>query len=398
MEKTLTFKSFIIALGIGLFGAFAGAYSTVLLIPAAAGAVYLGVRHGIFHAAAAALFTMLGIFFAHLGNDITMYVLWSAYSFSVIFTIAAFRIMLPYRMITLVLGAAALIALYIGFGLPSLLAGKAPFEGLLERLRDFDEYYRSMGYVIEDIAELRESIPNTFYGMLVIFAEAAAFFTVILSRRFCKLSNAEIRPMARFREWQLPSSLKLGIPVFAAAIIIMYAAKFNGASVVTYTVLSMLLPMLAAAGIATAMYVASRGRSKVPLTAKLFAVLAVVMSPYFMALVGTVDLYAGIRRRLIRTDRLIKEAFEKANREKSNTVVVDFGDGNGPQIIARRKDAAFFDSMPDDDSDETESKADIDNSTEQYGDAAEKHDEKKPLGDTAEQADTDENTDGGEKQ
>ena len=391
MEKTATFKSFIIALAIGLFGAFAGAYSITLLILAAAGTVYLGVRHGIFHAAAAALFTMLGIFFAHLGNDITMYSIWGAYSFSVIFTITAFRLKLPYRTVTAVLAVAALIALYVGFGLPSLLEGKAPFEGILERLRYFDEYYRSMGYVIEDIAELRESIPTTFYGMLVLFAEAAAFFTVILSRLFCKLSNADIRPMARFREWQLPSSLKLGIPVFAAALIVLYAAKSNAAPVALYTVLSMLLPMLAAAGIATAMYLASRGRSTVSLPVKLFVILAAVMSPYFMALLGAIDLYAGIRRRLIRNDRLIREAFEKASREKSNTVVVDFGDGNGPQIIARRKDSAFFDHVLDDD-EEAASDA------QSGSDGGETKPNEERSGETAgKPTDTDENTHGGEE-
>lgn len=391
MEKTATFKSFIIALAIGLFGAFAGAYSITLLILAAAGTVYLGVRHGIFHAAAAALFTMLGIFFAHLGNDITMYSIWGAYSFSVIFTITAFRLKLPYRTVTAVLAVAALIALYVGFGLPSLLEGKAPFEGILERLRYFDEYYRSMGYVIEDIAELRESIPTTFYGMLVLFAEAAAFFTVILSRLFCKLSNADIRPMARFREWQLPSSLKLGIPVFAAALIVLYAAKSNAAPVALYTVLSMLLPMLAAAGIATAMYLASRGRSTVSLPVKLFVILAAVMSPYFMALLGAIDLYAGIRRRLIRNDRLIREAFEKASREKSNTVVVDFGDGNGPQIIARRKDSAFFDHVLDDE-DEAASDA------QSGSDGGETKPNEERSGETAgKPTDTDENTHGGEE-
>ncbi|MBR5947356.1 MAG: DUF2232 domain-containing protein [Clostridia bacterium] len=387
MEKTVTFKSFIAALAIGLFGAFAGAYSILLLIPAAAGTIYLGVRYGAFHAAAAALFTLLGIFFTHLGDDPAMYSIWGAYSFFVMFTIAGFKFKLPYRVIALVLAAAALISLYLCFGLPSLLAGKAPYDGILEKLRYFDEYYRSMGYVIEDIAELRESIPTTFYGMLVLFAEAASFMTVILSHWFLKSAKADIREMARFREWQLPASLKFGIPVFAAAIVVMYAANMSGAPVALFTVLYMLLPVLAAAGMATAMYIASRGRSTVAFPIKLFVVLAAVMSPYFMALLGAIDLYAGIRRRLIRTDRLIKEAFEKATREKSSTVTVDFGDGNGPQIIARRKDSAFFDNAHDD-----ESEGDNDNDGE------------KPLGDPADgshdsSTDTDknENTDGGEE-
>ncbi len=372
MEKSASFKNFIIALLIGLGGAFAGAFSPVLLIAAAAGMTFLYVCLGKSYAFIAAFFTLLGIFFGHLGNDVTMYALWGAFSFFAMFTALGFARRVPYRFIAFALAAAGLIALYLGIGLPSLILGKAPYEGILDMLRSLNEYYSAAGYASEGLNEIIEALPTMFYGMLVLFAEAAAFFTVTLAHLFCSLAKADIRPMARFREWQLPFGLRIGIPVFAAAIIIMYAAGFGAAPVVLSTVLYMLLPPLAAAGAATVVYVASRGRDAVSLPVRIFVIFAALLSPYFMAIVGAVDLYAGIRRRLIRTDRLIREAFEKANREHSNTVTVDFGDGNGPRIIAVRKTSeAFFDNESDDENGESgENGENGENAPQNAGDGA----------------------------
>ena len=83
---------------------------------------------------------------------------------------------------------------------------------------------------------------------------------------------------------------------------------------------------------------------------KAFAFVALFVAPFFTALIGVFDLYAGLRRRMLKVDRLVKEAFEKAEKEKRNTVTVDFGDGRGPQVIAVRKkriEAAFFDAASD---------------------------------------------------
>lgn len=396
MQKTASFKTFLLALLIGLGGALAGAFSPVLLVPAAAATVFLGVRYGRSYAAVPFAFTLLAIFLAHIGDNIIMYALWCSYAFFCVFCYKAFVMRAPYRITALVLAAAALIALYLGIGLPSLLAGKAPYDGILDGLRLIDEYYRASGYLLEDIAALRDTIPNTFYGILIMLAEAAAFGTVILAYKFSKAAKAELRPMARFREWQLPPSLKLGIIVFAAAIIIMYAAKFNGAPVVLYAVLYMLLPLLVAMGIATALYLASRGRDRIPVFVRIFVIMAAVISPYMLAIFGAIDLFAGIRRKLIRTDRLIKEAFEKAKRENSSVVTVDFGDGNGPQIIARRKDSAFFDYRIDDDEAESGNGAGSAEDPAQTGDNA-PNAENGPAPNGSDATNTDENPDGGEE-
>ena len=402
MEKTASFKKFIFALLFGLAGAFAGAYSVLLLPLAAAVTVYSGVRWGRIYAAVPFIFTLVAIFFSRLGDDFALYSLCCAFTVFTLFTYTAFTLRLPYRLTALVLAAAALLALYAALALPSVLAGKAPYDGVIESLRTMDAYYRSAGYVIEDIAELRDSIPNLFYGMLILAAEAASFATVTLSYKFLKSTGA-VRPMARFREWQLPQSLKLGLPVFAAAVAIMYAAGSAAAPVLLYTLLYALLPLLAAGGIATALYLALRGRDRFSLPIALLVAFMTVMSPYFMAILGTVDLYAGIRRRMIRTDRLIREAFEKANRDKSSTVTVDFGDGNGPQIIARRRDDAFFDHVLKDEegenaADSSGEKAEDAEKTDNgdNGDNNENSDTNEPDGAAEGTTKTNENSTGGE--
>lgn len=405
MEKTASFKNFIFALLIALGGAAAGVLSPALLVFAAAGTVFLAVRYGKSYAAVPFVFTLIAVFLSHLGNDIMLYTICCAFIIFCLVAYGGFALRLPYRIIALALAFFALIALYLAFGLPSLLAGKPPYEGILSSLRTLDEQYRSMGYIVEDIVLMRESLPDIFYGMLIMLAEAAAFATVFLSCMLCRLSKSGVRTMARFREWQLPSNLKLGVPVFAAAIIIMYAAKLNGATVILYTVLYMLLPLFAAAGVATVCYLASRGRERLTVPAKILITLAAVLSPYMMALLGVIDLYAGIRRKLIRTDRLIKEAFEKARREKSSVVTVDFGDGNGPQIIARRKDSAFFDHMiedgaddDDDEDDEADGKSDDEPMSGSEKAAISDASESETPADTDKNTtNTDKNSDGGEE-
>ena len=107
---------------------------------------------------------------------------------------------------------------------------------------------------------------------------------------------------------------------------------------------------------------------KTPFSAKRFwkAMLAgipALLMPLFTAVIGVIDLYAGIRRKFIKTDKLIREAFERAEKTRSNTVTVDFGDGRGPQVIAVRKkdhDGAFFDGQ----SEKTETEAPEDKETD----------------------------------
>ena len=147
----------------------------------------------------------------------------------------------------------------------------------------------------------------------------------------------------------------------------MFIARFAGASTMLYTVAYMLLPLFGATGLGCMLFVAER-RGKGFLT--VIAILMTVMAPFFTALLGVFDLYSGLRKRMQRMDRLVKEAFERAEKENRNTVTVDFGDGRGPQVIAVRKnrvDDAFF----DDRSGEEQEKNEPENGTDEGPDNGE---------------------------
>ena len=295
------------------------------------------------YCAVAAVLMVGGVAAAYSSELWSMIAVGLAAALSAAFLTASLRKKLPYRICALVLAVLAFAALYLSLSLPSLLAGKEPYQGILdqiERIKALD----TNGYLTEDLGAVGETVPYAYFGVLILLAEGAALLELLIARRLCLWCKAELRPMANFREWQLPNSLKIGLPVLAGGIILLYIVKFGGAQTVLFTALYMLLPLLIAAGAACLVYLFSRRGKSVFFT--ILVIFSVVLMPYFAALIGTADLYFGIRRRLILADKLIREAFEKAERNNSNTVTVDFNDGRGPQVIAvRRKRTAdaFFD-------------------------------------------------------
>ena len=342
-KEAFSFKRFIFALLIGLAGAVAGAFLPGMLVAAVALVAYIGVCWGYSYAAIALVFTAGGAVLGNLSEPVSMAALGALSVGASVFLIAGLKRKWPYRSIVFVLALASLAAMYLSIGLPQVIAGKEPYAGVVESLKSFGELYGDSAVLREEIAGMADTVPLVFYGILINFAEAAAFFTVIFAKLLCTAGKAELRPMARFREWQLPSSLKIGLPVLAVGIVIMFIARFAGASTMLYTVAYMLLPLFGATGLGCMLFVAER-RGKGFLT--VIAILMTVMAPFFTALLGVFDLYSGLRKRMQRMDRLVKEAFERAEKENRNTVTVDFGDGRGPQVIAVRKnrvDDAFFD-------------------------------------------------------
>lgn len=344
MKTEFSFKKFIWALLIGLGGALAANFNLPLLIPAAAAIGFMGACWGVSYALVALAFTAGGAALEFSTDLISLISAEAAIVLPSVMLIVGLRKKLPYRLITAAIAVIVLAALYCGLSLPGIIAGGEPFDWALELLDGYRAIGEQYGYVPTGLVELHDMLPVVYYGVLIIIAEGAAFIMVLLSKLFCGKKNEAVRPMARFIEWHLPSSLRIGLPVLAAGILIMYVARFGGAPTMLATVGYMLLPLLVAGGLATLIYVVTRRPGS-----GFYVVLAVLISvlmPLFAAAIGVIDLYAGVRRRFMRTDKLIREAFERAEKTKSNTVTVDFGDGRGPQVIAVRKkvsEDAFFD-------------------------------------------------------
>ena len=358
MQEKFSFKRFVTALITGLIGAFALRLAPVLLVPVVAAAGYFGAFWGVSYALVALALTGCGSALT-ASSDVSMLVsVVAAEIAGAGLLTAGLRKKWPYRYIALALAGVLLLSLYGCIALPQVLAGREPYAGVMDSLAEIKSI-QSM-YGVEDdrllgINSLIEQTPEIFFGSLVMMAEAGALIATVLPAAVGKKRGHDLRAMAPFSEWRLPPSLKIGLPAIAGAVLLAYLFKREAAPTIAYTVLCTLMPLFAATGLSLMLFLARRrpiGRGM--MTA--FAVLATLFAPVFTALTGVFDLYSSFRGRLLRTDKLIRAAFEKAEREKLNSVVVDFGDGRGPQVIAVRKRSnndAFFDARSGHGGDET---------------------------------------------
>lgn len=261
---------------------------------------------------------------------------------------------LPYRTIAIVLAIIALIGVYVQTCLPSMLAGKTPYAGMVELMHEFEQYYSEFGMPDMGFDVIAAEVPAAFYGYLIFVAEGLAFLTLIICKKFCTLGKCDVRGMDKFMNWQIPFSLKFGLPILAAGCLILYLAGYRGAETLMYTLIGLLVPLLWIEGFTSMLFIIGHNRNK-PRMTLLYILLAalVIFSPYTPALMGVVELYLGFRRKVRRYNAKMRAAFEKAERDGSSTVVVDFDDGRGPQIIAvrkRKEDGIFFDDDRIDDS------------------------------------------------
>ena len=363
MKETFSLKYFLTALLLAAVSAVIAVFDPLLLPIAIAAAAVLGVCWGWSYALPALAFTCGGLFFCGSISPMQRWALAAAVVLITVFLIAALKKRRPYRLIAMVLAGLVLAGLYCVFSLPCVLAGDPPYRLFQTMLEAAAERLSETGYLRDELIAAAESVPETYFGMLLIYAELLGTAWLLLTYALCSFGKAELRPMARFTEWQLPPSLKIGLPVLAGAALILYLAKFAGAATVSFTVLMLLLPLFWATGLATLLFLSKRRGGSAGYA--IIAVLAGLMAPLFTAIIGAADLYAGIRKKLMRSDRLIREAFEKAEKLHLDRVTVDFGDGRGPQVIAVRKrhDEAFFDGETAD------KKAETGKTTENTGDA-----------------------------
>jgi len=167
---------------------------------------------------------------------------------------------LPYRLLAVLVAFFALAALYLDTALPSLLAGKEPFAGIVELFYQLEDAYKQAGLDISSLQLSTEVLPEVFYGVLIALAEGVGFLTVVLAKWFSTKAKADVRPMAPFVRWQLPSSLRIGMQIIAAAIILMFILNYGGAETVMNTAFGLFMPLFAATGIASFIYIFSRNR------------------------------------------------------------------------------------------------------------------------------------------
>lgn len=348
MKAKSSFKCFLIALLVGAVATLSALYAQLFLIVVVAAIGFMSISWGLSYAMIALVISCAGVAAVNLSMPLELGCMLGWVLIGSVTLILSMRNSLPYRLITALLGILTLVAIYLGVCVPPLLAGEAPYAGIVQLLNAWEEFYQQAGIIDSGFGALAGQMPEVMYGYFILFAQAIAFITVVICKKFCTLSGCVVRPMAKFADWQVPDSMKIGLPMLAAACLILYIAGFRGAYALTFTLICLLAPMFFVQGIGMTLFMLRRGlqRSR---TFGAFPVILVcliaLMVPFLFCITGIIELYTGTRRKFRKYDEKIRLAFEQAEREGRNTVTVDLGDGKGSRVIAVRKskEGAFYD-------------------------------------------------------
>ena len=168
-----------------------------LLIPAAAAIGFIGNAYGTLYCGIALAVSLGGIAALLSSNVLTMlciagFVLLSSATLGI-----GLRKRLPYRLLAVLVAFFALAALYLDTALPSLLAGKEPFAGMVELFYQLEDAYKQAGLDISSLQLSTEFLPEVFYGVLIALAEGVGFLgsnDIAAARPFLLVTCAGDRP------------------------------------------------------------------------------------------------------------------------------------------------------------------------------------------------------------
>lgn len=378
MNNGVSFKKLLISLLLAALICFAGFFAPEDFFWGMILVAFLYVSWGNIYAIIASFVLIASLVAAWLCNVITAGAVYLAvFIIGSGILIGGLKHRIPYRKLACAIALVIAVSIYSWICLPYVLDGQSAYAGVSEYLTILDEFINTyMGYSDSYYSYLAEYIDVLLYSIIVIVSEALAFIAVFVTAKLSLKAKADIRKMAKFADFELPSSLKIGIPILAGTCLVLELIGFYATDVVTCTVAALIAPLLLVQGISTAAFVLTSGykpmRAKPRISKNVITVLLVISAmflPMLFITLGIFELYARRRPKMRKINLLISNAFEDAVKNDKDVVKVDFGDGRGPQIIAIRKrrndDEVFFDGRSENAEKDTES--DNENKTDNDG-------------------------------
>lgn len=360
MEK-FSLKRFLIAILLGAVGVVSAIYAPTFLFIVAAGAACIGLSWGGSFLVVSSAVTFAGTIAVNMESLYLAAVYAGAFLLSVITLYACFKNKLSYRFTCFAMALISAVVVFMLSSFPEVLEGNAPYAGFQRFFREAADYIKQVQpEQAAQLEQLAESIPTTFYAGMATIAQFLGFISVVVCKKFCTLAKAEVRPMARLMNWQVPYSLKYGMPVIAAGCLVLYLAGYKDIETIIYTAAGLFAPIFLVQGIAMISFLFANGASASE-TAILHAptdrknqsnacyILPFAMAlvvPMFLIVAGVFETYAMRRRKIEKTLAILRKAFIEAAQNNSPVVIADLGDGQGRRVIAVRKkdnDGAFFD-------------------------------------------------------
>ena len=335
--------------------ALCAAFSTALLIPVLALAVFMGVYWGTVYllppliGAAAGTVIFLGGDVGAL-PELFMYLLAPAF-----LTIIEKR-RLPHRYGVLGLAVIFCLGLYLSMALGSILAGKPPYYGVLEtwdnvyypRILDLFSGAAGGADTLEALADIRAVIPDTLMWTCILTGEAYSMALVMLYRLWHRAFGVKPRRMADLPDWRLPKSFLIGSGMMLAAIGLVYAFGLAQANAIAYSLGLIIASLYGVQGAAYFMFM-FRTVNAPAFMRVLLIVFTVLFFPFslgFLAAFGLKEQITGKRakiKKLIaerarenrpfsRADELAKYGYvreERAKPSRSRSDETDKNDNNG---------------------------------------------------------------------
>lgn len=355
MIKENTFQKFLFSLLIGAAVVILGIQEHTLFYFGAAVIGFIGVAWGISCAFVAAGPCVLGIVLINTSDLLYTICSLALLIFTAVILIVGLKKRMPYRTIAILLALVLIITLYTVLCVPSISRGEAPYAGVKDYFIKLDEFLKdAFGVKETTIAIYAENIDVMLYPMIIIISEMLAFMAVIICKKLCTWAKADVRPMAKLADWEIPNSLRIGIPVLAAGCLIIYLTGYRGIEEIIAAVVGLIAPILFIEGIAATVFLFTGSSMAFPSAKrkKTGPIIALVILfsafiPLAFIIMGIIELYARRRPKLRIINEKVRSAFEYAEKNNLDVVQVDLGDGRGLQIIATRKhkvgEEAFFD-------------------------------------------------------
>ena len=377
LANNVSFKKYLFSLLIAAAVALLGVFDLSAYYFGAIVIAFIGISWGVSCAAIPGVVCCVCIIASGVSDLYSLFCFLIPFILTIVILTVGFKQRMAHRSITILLALMFVVALYAGLCLPSVMNGEPAYAGIREGLIELDEQLRVlMGEETTEFASMAEIIGDVLYFVLIAAAEAMAFFAVVIMKRLCSAAKASVRPMARLADWELPKSLRYGIPVLAVGCIVLSLTGFYAAEQVVTAVCGLILPLLFIEGFASVMFLlttnirVSGGKRNNKTLVMIFMLLMAMLLPAIYIIAGIIELYARRRPKLRRINEKIMKAFEDAVSNNRDIVEVDFEDGRGPQIIATRKhrnDAEIFfddDLKLEDDTDDSANADDSDKSTD----------------------------------
>lgn len=388
MNNCVSFKKLLISLLLAALICFAGFFAPGDFFWGMILVAFLYLSWGSSYALVASFLLVASLVAAWLCNVITGgVVLLCVFILGTLILIGGIKRRIAYRKIACAFALIIAAAIYLSICLPYVLEGQSAYAGVSEYLRTLDEFVNTyLGDTESYYGYLAEYIDVLLYPIIIIISEALAFLAVFVTAKLSLKAKADIHQMAKFADFELPSSLKIGIPVLAGTCLVLELVGFYATDVVICTVVALIAPLILVQGISTASFVFTSGyrpmRAK-PRVSKNFVTILLVISAMFLPMLfitlGIYELYARRRPKMRKINLLISDAFEDAVKNDKDIVKVDFGDGRGPQIIAIRKrrndDGVFFDGKTE--KSEGDAESNKDNKTDNDGNDSDSQEDSK---------------------